>query len=114
VVTAVLASAVALLPFADTPWRATAVLGVGMAGVLAAYTLVTADMLGRMPAASASTAAGIIAGAQSLALIISGPLIGRALDHYGSYTVIAFSLGAWVAPGALVWWAWRPAARFES
>jgi ACS family hexuronate transporter-like MFS transporter len=114
VVAAVLAAAVAVLPLVETPWRAIAILGVAMAGVLAAYALVTSDMLGRMPAASASTAAGIIAGAQSLALIISGPLIGRALDHYGSYDVIAFSLGAWVAPGAFIWWAWRPAARFES
>ncbi len=111
--TAVLATAVALLPLAETPWHATLVLGVAMAGVLAAYTVVTADMLGRMPAPSASTAAGIIAGAQSLSLIISGPLIGRALDHYGTYDVVALSLGAWVVPGALVWWAWRPVARFE-
>ena len=108
-----LATVIALLPFAETPWRATLVLGVAMAGVLAAYTVVTADMLGRMPAPSASTAAGIIAGAQSLSLIISGPLIGRALDHYGTYDVVAFCLGAWVAPGAMIWWVWRPATRFE-
>jgi len=111
--TAMLAAAVALLPHVETPWSGTVVLGVAMAGVLAAYTLVTADMLGRMPSASASTASGIIAGAQSLALIISGPLIGRALDRYGSYDVIAIALGAWVVPGATIWWFWRPAAHFE-
>ncbi len=111
--TALLAAAVALLPRVETPWSGTVVLGVAMAGVLATYTLVTADMLGRMPSASASTASGIIAGAQSLALIVSGPLIGRALDRYGSYDVIAIALGAWVVPGATIWWFWRPAAHFE-
>ena len=113
VVTAALAAAVALLPQVQTPWTATLVLGIGMAGVLASYTLVTADMLGRMPPGSASSASGIIAGAQSLALIISGPLIGRALDRYGTYDVVALALGAWVVPGAVIWWTWRPAARFE-
>jgi predicted MFS family arabinose efflux permease len=65
-----------------------------------------------MPPQSASTAAGVIAGAQSLALIISSPLIGAALDHFHDYDVVALALAAWVVPGSIVWWAWRPAERF--
>jgi ACS family hexuronate transporter-like MFS transporter len=113
VVGVVFACALALLPLADTPWRSIAVLCMGQVGVASVYTLVTSDMLSRMPARSASSAAGVIAGAQSLALIISSPLIGRAVEHYRSYDVIALALGAWAVPGCVIWWAWRPAERFE-
>jgi MFS transporter, ACS family, hexuronate transporter len=114
VATVALSGGLALLPLAGTPWESVAILGVAMAGVIATYTLVTSDMLGRMPAGSASSAAGIIAGAQSLALIISSPLIGMAVEHYGNYDVIALALGAWVVPGSVIWWVWRPAPRFEA
>jgi MFS transporter, ACS family, hexuronate transporter len=110
---AAFAGGLALLPWADTPWLSIAVLCLGQVGVASTYTLVTADMLSRMPARSASSAAGIIAGAQSLALIISSPLIGRAVDHYRSYDLVALALGAWAVPGCLIWWVWRPAERFE-
>jgi MFS transporter, ACS family, hexuronate transporter len=113
VATVMLSCAIALQPLAGTPWLSVTVLGAGMAGVIATYTLVTSDMLARMPASSASSAAGIIAGAQSLALIISSPLIGLAVQHYGNYDVVALALGAWVVPGSAIWWAWRPAVRFE-
>ncbi len=110
---ALLVAGLALLPIANTPWQSIAVFGVAMGGATAVYTLVTSDMLGRMPPASASSAAGIIAGAQSLALIISSPLIGLAVKRYGGYDVVALALAAWVVPGSIVWWAWRPAARFS-
>lgn len=113
VVAALLAMSLALLPLADTPWRAIAVLCLAEVGGGATYTLVTSDMLSRMPTRAVSSAAGVIAGAQSLALIITGPLVGHALDHYGSYDVVALALGAWVVPGCVIWWAWRPAERFE-
>jgi MFS family permease len=49
------------------------------------YALVTSDLLARMPAGSVSFAGGILAGAQSLALIIANPLIGRAVDRIGNF-----------------------------
>ena len=113
VVGALLTASVALMPMAGTPWQLVAVASVTGAGTFATYTLVTADMLVRMPAGSVSTAAGVLAGAQSLALVISSPLIGWALDRFGSYEVVAIALGVWVVPGSLVWWLWRPAAHFE-
>ena len=49
-----------------------------------------------------------IAGAQSVALVIVFPLIGRAVDHYGTYDVVAWSLGGLVIPFSLVWLLWKP------
>ena len=103
-----LATCVALVPLATTPWQAIGIAAVAMAGGGALYTLVTSDMLARLPAASVSFAGGILAGAQSLALIATNPLIGRAVDAFGDYVVVAVVLGAWVVPGTLAWLVWRP------
>ncbi len=100
------------LPLVSTPWQATATMAVALAGGGAMYTLVTADLLARMPAEAIAHAGGILAGAQSLALIIVSPLIGVAYDHFGTYNEVAVALGAWVVPGALLWIVWRPALRF--
>lgn len=113
-IAALLTASPALLPWAYSPWQGTAVLAGCLMGGGAVYTLVTADVMGRMPAARASLAAGVLTGGQSLALIIAHPLIGRAVDLYGGYDVIAVTLGAWVVPGSLVWLAWRPAPTFAS
>jgi predicted MFS family arabinose efflux permease len=107
----VAAASLAVLPFAGTPWQSMVVVGISMAGGGVMYTLVTADMLVRMPPGSASFAAGVIACAQSLALVICNPLIGRSVDAYGSYDVAAICLGLWAIPGGVVWLLWRPALR---
>jgi len=101
------------LPSASSPWEATALIAAAMVGGGGMYTLVTADLLARMPAANVSFAGGILAGAQSLALIIMNPLVGAAVDRYDGYDVPTTVLGLWVLPGALIWLAWRPAPRFE-
>jgi hypothetical protein len=108
-IAAVMTASLALLPLARTPWDAMTIIGVGMAGGGAVYTLVTADLLGRMPAASVSFAGGILAGAQSLSFIVVNPLIGRAVGATGDYDTVALALGAWVIPGSLAWQLWRPA-----
>jgi MFS transporter, ACS family, hexuronate transporter len=113
-IAAVLTASPALLPWATSAWAATAVFAAGLLGGGAVYTLVTADLMGRMPPARASLAAGILTGGQSLALIVAHPLIGRAVDAYGGYDVIAVTLGAWVVPGTLAWLAWRPAAGYAA
>lgn len=107
------AGGLCLLPFATTPWEGMALFGVAMAGGGGLYTLVTADMLSRMPPGSVSFASGIMAGAQSLALILMNPQIGKVVDHYGSYDIPAVALGIWVIPGSLIWLWWKPPQRFS-
>jgi ACS family hexuronate transporter-like MFS transporter len=107
-VAALLAATAALLPWATTPWQATTLFSLSLAGGGAVYTLVTADLLGRLPPGRISSVAGVLTAGQSLALIVAHPLIGRAVEHYGSYRVIALALAAWVVPGSLLWLVWRP------
>jgi len=111
---AVLAASLVLLPLAETPWQSMIIMGIAMAGGGGMYTLVTSDLLARMPPGSVSFAGGILAGAQSLALIIANPLIGRAVDQLGNYDAIALGLAAWVIPGSLAWLCWRPPIRFAA
>jgi predicted MFS family arabinose efflux permease len=103
---AAMAMCLALLPFASTPWEAMAIGGVAYAGGGAIYTLVTADLLSRMPQGSVSSAGGILAGSQSLALIIINPIIGRAVDHTGNYDGVAIVLGLAVVPTSIIWSMW--------
>ena len=98
-----LAATIALAPLATTPWNAMVIFGIAMGGGGALYTLVTADLLGRMPVGSVSFAGGILAGAQSLAFVVSNPLIGRAVDRLHDYDAVTIVLGAWVIPGSLIW-----------
>jgi ACS family hexuronate transporter-like MFS transporter len=109
---AVLCATLSLLPLAATPWQATIDMGLGMAGCAAVYTLVTADLLARMPVGVASFAAGILAAAQALALIIVNPLIGLVADRVGGYDVQVIFFGLWSIPGAILWLVWRPALRY--
>ncbi|MCX5748392.1 MAG: hypothetical protein NT062_38555, partial [Proteobacteria bacterium] len=97
-----------VLAWSDGPWLSVLVGGVAVAGFGGIYTLVTSDLIGRMPPSSVSMAAGVVASAQSLALIIANPLIGRSVDAYGDYTVAIVVLALWVLPGSLVWHLWRP------
>ena len=108
-----LAAMMALMPLASTPWQGMLLGGLAMAGGGALYTLVTSDMMSRMPAGSVSFAGGIMAGAQSLALILVNPLIGRAVEQTGSYDAVALVLGCWAIPGSLIWIAWRVPERYQ-
>jgi len=108
-----LAATVALLPLVATPWQAMAVAGTASAGGGALYTLCTSDLLSRVPAHEVSVTGGILAGAQSLALIIANPLIGLAVDNLHSYDAVTLVLGVWALPGSLIWLAWRPDIRLE-
>jgi ACS family hexuronate transporter-like MFS transporter len=107
-VAATLTACVALLAVASSPWQATACFVLCMAGGGAVWTLVTADLLARLPQARASFAAGILTGALSLANIVAQPIIGHVVDATGRYDGIAIGLALWVVPGSLVWFAWRP------
>ncbi|MEO7097374.1 MAG: MFS transporter, partial [Polyangiales bacterium] len=102
-------AAFALLPVAQTPWAGVAVISVALAGGGAIYTLVTADLLGRVPPSSIAFAGGILAGAQSLSHIIAGPLVGASVSATGSFDTVAYTLGLWTLPGGIAWLLWRPA-----
>jgi ACS family hexuronate transporter-like MFS transporter len=97
-----------LLPLAETPWMGIAVIAVAMCGGGAIYTLVTADLLGRVPPSSIAFAGGILAGAQSLSHIIAGPLVGGSVAATSSFDTVAYALGAWALPGSLAWLLWKP------
>jgi ACS family hexuronate transporter-like MFS transporter len=111
-IAAALTSSLVLLPLAGTAWSSIAVIAIAAAGGGAMYALITSDLLARMPTGSLSLASGVLAGGQSLALIIVNPMIGRAVDKLGDYAVISVVLGLWAVPGSLIWLAWRPPARF--
>jgi MFS family permease len=103
-----LGAALVLLPLAGTPWQAMAIAAVTLAGAGGLYTLTTSDLLSRSSAQTVSFTGGVIAGAQSLALIIMSPIIGASVEATGSYTNAAITLGVWVVPGSLIWLVWRP------
>jgi ACS family hexuronate transporter-like MFS transporter len=103
-----LAAALAFLPLAGGPWDGILILGAASIGAGAMYALTTSDLLARVPVGSVSLASGTVAGAQSLALIICNPLIGRAVDHLHSYDAVALGLGLWVLPGGLFWLLCKP------
>ena len=107
---AVLCVAVGLMALASTPWQTTIAASIALAGGGGVYALATPDMLSRVPAEQVAAASGITAAAQSLALIVAFPLIGRAVPASGSYHGVALALAVWLVPGALVWLAVRPGA----
>lgn len=102
-----LALVVAALPIAGGPWGAVAMLSVAVAGGGALYTIATADLMGRVPADCVSTASGVLAGAQSLMMIVMNPLIGAVVDYTGNYVGVVAVIGAITIPGSLVWLLWR-------
>ncbi|HEY5923288.1 MAG TPA: MFS transporter [Kofleriaceae bacterium] len=102
-----LATTLVLLPWMGSAWNAVYLVSLAMAGGGIVYTLATADMLQHMPSGSVSLAAGLMAGSQSLALIIVNPLIGASVDHFGDFDVASIAVGLWVVPGCLVWLLWR-------
>ncbi len=104
----VLVASFAMLPLATSPWAGVAVISIAMCGGGAIYTLVTADLLGRVPPTSIAFAGGILAGAQSLSHIVAGPLVGASVAATSSFDTAALVLGLWSVPGTLVWLLWRP------
>ena len=72
------------------------------------YTLLTADLLSRVPPDAVSFAGGTVAAAQSLILIIANPLIGWSVDATQSYDTAATALAIWAIPGCLAWILMKP------
>jgi ACS family hexuronate transporter-like MFS transporter len=108
---AVLAAALAIVPFVGGPVAAVLLGGVAMLGGGALYLLATEDMLGRLPTGLVSRAGGCTAAAQSIAHILFAPAIGAVLDRTRSYTLVLVVLGLMVVPGAIAWAMWPVRAR---
>lgn len=106
-----LASLLALAPWAPSPSAAIVLFGLAGAGGGGVYVLATADMLARVPAARASSAGGMAAAAQSLAIVVAAPLVGWSADVSGSYRVALVALGLVSLPASLVFLAWTPRLR---
>jgi ACS family hexuronate transporter-like MFS transporter len=109
-VAASLAAMLALAPFAPSPAVAMAFFGAAACGGGGVYVLVTADMLSRVPVGRTSSAGGMTAAAQSLALIAANPLIGLTIDRTHGYDVATVTLGLAVLPASLAFVLW-PTAR---
>jgi ACS family hexuronate transporter-like MFS transporter len=101
-----LCASTAAIPLAHTPWMATVLTSLGMAGGGGAFAVLTADMLGRVHPSNVSAAGGFTAAAQSLAYMVASPLVGRSFDHVHSYAPALYLLGAMVPPAVLAWAVW--------
>lgn len=100
---AALSLAIALVPLADRPSTATALVGVAVTGAGALYALLTSDMLARVPPSCVSVAGGATAAAQSIAYVLVNPLLGKSVQATGSYTAALVALAVWVVPGVTAW-----------
>ncbi|MGH7293973.1 MAG: MFS transporter, partial [Polyangiaceae bacterium] len=103
VAAAVMESILMLAPRVDGAWSAVLLLGVSAAGGGGLYTLLTADMMARVNPALVSTAGGLTAAVQSLVYVVLNPLVGKWIDHSGSYDGPLVLLGAVAGPCALAW-----------
>ncbi len=108
-VAALLATSLVLLPLCGSPWQVTIVLTVTLVGGGGCNTLVTSELLAGTPAARVSVTAGTLTAAQSIALIIAGPVMGAAADATGHHAASAIGCAVWVVPGVAAWLAWRRA-----
>jgi ACS family hexuronate transporter-like MFS transporter len=104
----VLALSLVLLPWMTSAWTAILLVGVSAGGGGIIYTLVTADTLARMPQSRVSLAAGTMAAAQSLSLVIVNPIVGATVEHFNNFNAVAIAIGLWTVPGCVVWQLWRP------
>lgn len=91
-----------------TPWTtgpATAILmaSLAMLGAGGLYTLATSDMLAHTPRQVVPVATGLTTVTQSLVYVVASPLIGKLVEHFGSYDWVMRGAGLWVFPCVLIW-----------
>lgn len=101
-------SAMPVALYLDSAWAMTIAMGVALVGGGGLFSMLTSDMLARVPPSILSSASGLTAASQSLAYIVANPLLGWARDTTGTFTVPMVALSALVFPGALVWVFWTP------
>jgi len=96
------------VPFAPTPALAVVALCVALCGGGGMYALPMADLAVRVAPWQVASAGGLCAAAQSVAQVVTNPLLGHAVKGTGSYTLAIVGLSLWVIPGSVAWLAWRP------
>ncbi len=106
IVGALLEATLAFAPLASSPFWATVICAVCLAGGGAVFARLTADMLARVSPRHISAAGGLTAAAQSLAQIVANPIIGKVVDRTHSYSGTMVVLGLVVLPAALAWALW--------
>lgn len=102
-VAALLLLVIGALGFGRSPWETTLVAAIAIAGGGGVYTLTTADLLARVPRDQAAAASSLTAAAQSLALVLALPAIGRVLDRTHDWRLVGLLLAGVAAPAALAW-----------
>ncbi len=110
------AAAAATLPlavFVGHPIATAVFAGIAIGGVGGLFAMLTADMLGRVRRSEVSAAGGITAAAQSLAYIVSGPLIGYSIDATGRYTLASIALAFFAPLGVVLWFVLEPRMRAD-
>jgi MFS transporter, ACS family, hexuronate transporter len=105
---AVLGLAIGAMPLSTGPGMAVALAGLAMAGGGGMFAILTSDMLSRVPPAAVASASGLTAAAQSLAYIVSNPLVGGSIGRTKSYTASLVGLAVWLLPGVAIWLLWTP------
>jgi ACS family hexuronate transporter-like MFS transporter len=102
----ILQASLALAPLAPTPGWGIFLCAASACGGGGIYSLVTSDMLARVPVERASAAGGMTAAAQSLAHIVIAPLVGWTIHTTHSYTTGLIGLGLMVPPTMIAFLLW--------
>jgi predicted MFS family arabinose efflux permease len=102
-VSAVLAASIAAVPLAHEPHMCVLIASLAMMGAGGLYTLATSDMLAHARAGTVPVATGLTTLTQSLAYIVVSPIIGKTVEHFGSYDWVMIGAGIWVVPGCAFW-----------
>jgi len=105
---AAMLTVLAALPLAKGPWLVAVLAGLSMGGGAGMYVLGTADLMRRVPPESIATAGGVSAAVQSIAQIVSSPIVGSVIDRTHAWTGVLVTLAALALPGALAWSAMPP------
>lgn len=110
---AALSALMGVLPFLPNPWAVSVVCSLAMVGAGGVLVINTGQLVSNVSGEIVSAAGGAVSAAQSLALIVALPLVGRSIDATGSYVPALLSISAASLLGAGVWlnWVESPASK---
>ncbi len=106
VLAALLEGSLAFAAWTSRPAPGMAICAASMAGGGALYALAAGDLFKRIGLGRAGAAGGLAAAAQSLAHIVTAPVVGMVLDKTHTYHDVLIVLGALAVPGALAFTIW--------
>jgi hypothetical protein len=72
------------------------------------FTVLTADMMSRVPQNQVSLVAGLISASQGVIYLISHPLIGNLTNGGVTFPTVLFTIVLWMVPGCIAWLLWKP------